>query len=158
MAAKITCTPEQLIDHGIGLIQKTGNFEKALLEWFELDDNLITWVRFKQHFTEAHKALKNVRGKTIRNTTYYQANSLVEEVNSNIQKMKSDILDSISVLQSHHPSHEPRSLSPQKIPTQASSVTHSINNVSNKDFLKLIQQLQQQLQVQTPSQPRSKRI
>ena len=75
--------------------------------------------------------------------------------------MKIDILDSMSVLQSQQYSNKSRSLSPNTIPTQDSSVTNSINsmnNVSNEDFLMLIKQLQQQIQITKPEKPRTKHI
>ena len=61
-------TQEMLVTHGIKMVQITGDFEKALLEWFELDDNEKTWLRFKRYFTTGYKVLCKVRGKTIQNT------------------------------------------------------------------------------------------
>ena len=131
---------------GVEMVQKTDDFKKALLKWFELDNNLKTWMRFKRHFTDAHKELKNVRGRTIKNTSYYQAKAIVEEVTQNKDKLKSDILNSMTILHSQQSQTDSRSISPHTVPMQASSVTHSMNNATNNDLLQLIKQLQQQLQ------------
>ena len=138
-----------LIALGVSLIWKPGEFDKALLEWYKLDNEHNTWQRFKTHFNTAHKALRKVCGKTIRNTSYFQANQVITEVNSNINKMKTDILDNMSLLHNQSQHYDSSSLSSPTLPTQASSVTSS--NVSNEELLKLIQQLQQQLATQTPA-------
>ena len=156
-AAGLTRSASMLIALGINIIRKTGDFEKALLEWYELDDEDKTWPRFKSHFNAAHKALRKVRGKTIRSTSYFQANQVIAEVNSNINKMKTDILENMSLLHNQSQPYDSSSLSSPTLPTQASSVTSS--NVSNAELLTLIQQLQQQLATQTPDPKKpSKRI
>ena len=115
------------------------------MEWHSKPANEKTWIRFKRHFTMAHKDLRKVRGKTIKQTSYFQANQLVKEVNENITQMKSDILDSMSIIQQDRQDNS--SVSTPTLPTQtASAVTGS--TVSNEDLLHMIQQLQEQLSTQ----------
>ena len=98
----------------------------------------------------AHKDLRKVRGKTIEQTSYFQANQLVKEVNENITQMKSDILDSMSIIQQDRQDNS--SVSTPTLPTQtASAVTGS--TVSNEDLLHMIQQLQVQLSSQNTQAP-----
>ena len=91
IAARIPRSQSQMIAIGINIVQRRSNFEKALIEWFEIAEGEETIARFKQHFMAAHKVLRWVRGQKIRNTTYSQANQLMQEVNQNINHMKKDI-------------------------------------------------------------------
>ena len=156
-AAKIPRTAAQLVSIGLSIVQRTGDFEKALLEWFERNEDEKTWVNFKLHFTAAHKALRRVRGNTIQDTSYFQANQMVEQVNNNINQLKTDILDSMSTLRGHH--QDSSTYSSPTLPTLASSVTNT-SKVSNEDLLLLIQDLQRQLNTKSQStmKPPSKRI
>ena len=156
-SAGVPRSESQLIAIGVKIIQRTGDFEKGLLEWFDLPAADKTWDRFKEHFLEAHRALKKVRGKTIRNTNFFQAN-MVEEVNQNISKMKADILESMSVYHNNsHPSYDASTYSTPTMTTQASSVTAN-DTVSNADLLKLIQNLQAQILSQPMPKQKGKRI
>ena len=125
-------------------------------EWHNKPTNEKTWIRFKRHFALAHKDLRKARGKTIKQTSYFQANQLVKEVNENITQMKSDIMDSMSIIQQDR--HDASSVSTPTLPTQtASAVTGS--TVSNEDLLQMIQQLQLQLSsqnIQAPTQQKRK--
>ena len=55
-AAKLPRTLAQLISLGLTVVQRTGDFEKTLLEWFERNEDQKNWLNFKAHFTAAHKA------------------------------------------------------------------------------------------------------
>ena len=153
--ANVPRTESQLIAIGVRIIKRTGEFEQALLEWFEIDAARKTWARFKRHFMAAHKALRKVRGKTVRDTNYFQAN-MMEEMHRGMDRMKTDILESMSVMQNQSlPNYSPSALTTSTMPTQASSVTNTSETVSNAELLRLIQQLQQQLSMQ-PSTPSTK--
>ena len=154
--ANIPRTESQLIAIGLRIVKRTGEFEKALLEWNAMDPLRHTWARFKRHFNAAHKALRKVRGKTIRDTSYFQAN-MMEEMNRSMDKMKTDILESMSIMQNqHHQNYDPSLVTTPTFTTQASSVTSNrTDNVSNAELLRLIQQLQQQLNTQPPEKPKS---
>ena len=149
-AANVTKSASQLIAIAIQIIQRTGDFEQSLKEWHRKPPNEKTWIALKRHFTLAHKDLRKVRGKTIQQTSYFQANQLVKEVNDNITQMKSDILDSMSIIQQDRQDNS--SVSTPTLPTQtASAVTGS--TVSNEDLLLMIQQLQAQLSSQSVQTP-----
>ena len=86
-AAKIPKTDMQMINYGIDIIQKTGDMEKGLVDWFEKPSNEQTWNNFKTHFTQAHRALRKIRGKTIQNSPFHQANSIINNLNDNISNL-----------------------------------------------------------------------
>ena len=115
------------------------------------------WSNFNCHFTLAHKKLRNIRGKTIHNTPYHQAINMVEKLTSNFQTTKSDLMESISYM------GQQQDNSVYTSPTITSSsqgnnsmITPSINAVTNEELLYLLQQLQLQLQPQTPPQQNPK--
>ena len=68
------------------LISLAWDFEKGLSEWFAKATNNKTWSNFKSHFNLAHKQLRMIHGKTIRNTPYHQANNMVEKLTNNFLK------------------------------------------------------------------------
>ena len=49
-----------ITNYGIILIQKTGDYKKALLDWFNCLAHEKTWVKFKQQFTTAQTEPKHV--------------------------------------------------------------------------------------------------
>ena len=52
----------------------------------------------KTHFTSAHTALKRIRGPTLRNTAYHQANKMASEINTNYDSMKDGVLSGVQAL------------------------------------------------------------
>ena len=146
-AAEVPRTDQMLISQALTVIQKTGDFEKGISEWFAKPTDQKTWSNFKRHFTRAHKDLRKVRGKTIRNTPYHQANNMVEKLTSDFQTMKSDLMESMSYMGQQQDSQvytSPTSTSSSQ--GIQSTITPSINAVTNEELLRLLQQLQQQLQ------------
>ena len=90
-AAKVPHTTEQLISFGINIIQKTGDFERALMEWHKMDRNLRTWQNLKDHFSKAHRALRKIRGTIIKNTPFHKANQMAHtELLGNAQRGKGE--------------------------------------------------------------------
>ena len=156
-AANVPRSQPQLISIGIQIIQRTGDFEKALLEWYEKDPNSQTWLAFKRHFTTAHKALRKVRGKTIKQTSYFHANQLVRELNDNITQMKSDILDGMSILQQdlRQDSSSVSTVTHASTTTQPTQTASAVagSTASNEDLLRMIKQLQAHLALQSSSKP-----
>ena len=86
-AAQVPKTEEQLINIGLEIIQKTGDLEKGLTNWFEKPANQQTWFSFKLHFNKAHRALRKIRGKTIQQTPFHQANAVAQELNDNLNEL-----------------------------------------------------------------------
>ena len=151
-AAKIPRTETQMINYGIDILQKTGDMEKGLLDWFEKPANQHTWQNFKLHFTQAHRALRKIRGKTIKNTPFHQANSIIHELNNNISTLRDEFRESISLI-TPQPPPSPYIPPQSPSPSPTSSLTPTANSVTTQDLLQIISQLQSQLnQQQNPSQ------
>ena len=73
-AAQLPKSNAQIVNYGLYIVRKTSDFEHALTSWFARPVAERTWITFKAHFIAAHRALKQVRGPTIRNTAFQQAN------------------------------------------------------------------------------------
>ena len=77
------------------LIRKTGEYERALIEWYDLPDTDRTWARFKTHFTTAQQRLKRVRGSTMTNTPFHQANLAIRK---DFESMRDDVVASLNAI------------------------------------------------------------
>ena len=141
-AAKIPRTNEQLVALGVNIIQKTGDLETALMQWFEKDTADQTWSNFKTHFSNAHRSLRKVRGKEIKNTPFHQANSIAQRVDNNLSDLRNELRDTMTMLTSVSDSSTPFHSS-ASVPM--SSISHTANSVTNAEILKLVMQLQQQI-------------
>ena len=153
-AANVPYTNEQLVAFGIHILQKTGDFELSLAEWFEGNDDDQTWAHFKRHFSAAHRSLKKVRGTQIKSTAFHQANNLAVEVNSNIAELRDELRETMSMFSPPPPPSKP----PSAIATNASSLTQTANAaaVSTNDLLQIVMQLQKQLlDISKPTQTTS---
>lgn len=62
--------------------QKCGIFKSALNKWDENDDDIKTWLTFKDHFWAAHKTIKRTGALTIQETLNRDsvANMVQEEI------------------------------------------------------------------------------
>ena len=157
-AAGIAYTDEQILDMGLTVIRKTRDFEKALGDWESLATTDKTWTRFKQHFKDAQKQLKAIRGPTMQQAGYHHANSLAQQLRSDIQQRDNDLL---TVLQQAMEANSAAS-SPSLAPTDISTVTdhpQQVNSVRSDpiqlEILKILQQMQQTMSTQS-SQPVSR--
>ena len=98
-AANLPKTASQIINYGLDAVRKTGQYERALIEWYEKAEIEQTWNNFKTHFTEAQQQLRQVRGDTMRNTPFHQANlALQEEVRRDFQRMRDEVVQSLNVM------------------------------------------------------------
>ena len=136
----------QIINYGLDIIRKTSDFEQALAAWYCRPTVEHTWTNFKSHFVTAHRALKKVRGPTMKNTAYHQAHLMTEHVSDDIQQLKSEVLAKVdSIVTPNQVSSESPvpSITPT-VPAMYAS-THSPSSSSDNEVLRLITQLQQQL-------------
>ena len=151
-AANEPRTEQQLMNHGLEIIQRTGDMEKGLSEWFEMNPANKNWDNFKTHFSNAHRTLKQIRGKAIQNTAFQQANSLVQSVNANLEDIRSEI-NSLALSRANTPPPEASTLTPPSDP--------SMNSITTNDLLNLLIKLTQQLNttsepsIAQPRKPRS---
>ena len=138
-AARLPKTNAQIVNMGLHIIRKTQDLEQALTAWFARPVADQTWLNFKDHFSSAHRALKQVRGPTMRSTTF-QANLMAEQLNENIERMKTEVLASVNALVTPTPAPNH-----SQVATSAASVNATTTCVSNDDLVRLITDLQQQV-------------
>ena len=163
-AAGIAYTDEQILDMGLTVIRNTRDFEKALGDWESLTARNKTWSCFKQHFKDAQKQLKAIRGPTMQQAGYHHANSLAHQLRLDIQQRDNDLLTVLQHAMNTNSTASPPATSPPSIaPTDISTVTEhhqQVNAVQSDpvqlEILKLLQQMQQTMSVQ-PSQPEDRR-
>ena len=84
-AANNPYSDRQLLEFGLGIIQKTQDFERAQLEWITKPEVDKTWANFKTHFTTALLQLETIRGPTMQTAAFHQANALVEQQEAKMQ-------------------------------------------------------------------------
>ena len=98
-AANLPKTNNQIVNYGLEAIRKTGEYERALMSWYEKAEGDQTWSNFKTHFTEAQNQLRRVRGSTMHNTPFHQANlALQEEVRNDFQRMRDEVVNSLNMI------------------------------------------------------------
>ena len=75
--ANLTKTNNQFVSYGFKIIHSTGDFENGpsiLCNKSHIDQ---TWSNFKLHFSKAHENYIKIRGNSIRNSIYHQANATI---------------------------------------------------------------------------------
>ena len=150
-AAEIPYTTHQLLDIGLTVIRNTRDFERALGDWELLPPIQKTWATFKDHFKDAQKQLRAIRGPTMQQAGYHHANHLASQLRDDIMKRDTELL---TVIQSAiETSSTPPSLAPSDISTVTSQSQQQINAVQRDpvqlEILKLLQQMQQSMAVST---------
>ena len=138
-AAGLPRTDEMLINYGLEIIQKTGDFEIGLMAWYTADDVDKTWTNFKQHFSKVHRDLKKARGDTMRQTSF-QAYNITQEITDSISDLRNELRSSIAAFGNAPHSHHQHSTT-----ASMSSLSPSANSATNTDLLQLVLQLQNQL-------------
>ena len=77
-AAKVPKTDEQLIDLTLTILKNCGIFSNALQSWRRKPQVDQTWPNLKDHLDDEHQALLDTTDLTIKQTSFQQANELVE--------------------------------------------------------------------------------
>ena len=137
-AAGMPKTAAQVVNYGIGIIKKTNDFEKALIEWYNLPIHNQTWTQFKQHFTDAQNELRKIRGPKLRDTQFHQANQ-VSELKADFAKLKDELISSVNALAD---SQHQEQVQEQEAMNAATGI--------NSAILQLLQQMQGQLADKQP--------
>ena len=143
-AAALPKSTAQLINFGLDVIRKTGEFEKYLAKWNKKDSNDKTWDNFKKHFNEAYWELRQVRGPTIKNTPFHQAHSLVEKISDDFNKMRAEVLHTITTSTPTVPTNP--TLSEMSTITNNNFSANNMSNATDTNLHQLIAQLQQQIE------------
>ena len=150
-AAEIPYTTDQLLDIGLTVIRNTRDFERSLGDWELLPPIRKTWATFKDHFKEAQKQLRAIRGPTMQQAGYHHTNHLASQLRDNILKRDTELL---TVIQSAiKTSSVPPSVAPSDISTVTPPAQQQINAVQSDpvqlEILKLLQQMQQSMATTT---------
>ena len=83
--AKLPYSPAQLVNFATDILMRSMAFEPTLILWNARPAVEKTWTNLKTQFENAHKALRLVRGKTMQDTNFHQANHMAT------QKSQTDI-------------------------------------------------------------------
>ena len=94
-AAKITETDAQIMDMALTILQDSGAFTQALIEWEQKEETEKTWVNLTTFFDDAHRALRKASGVPI-GQSQFQANAIIQEVTSYINKNMEDKLSALT--------------------------------------------------------------
>ena len=81
----VSKTQDQIVTIGVEMIWKTQDPETGLIEWFKRPAVEYTWNTFMPHLIEAHTALKQNIGPTLRNTAYRQENEMAAELKTKLR-------------------------------------------------------------------------
>ena len=147
--AGIPYTANQLLDIGLTVIRNTRDFERALGDWELKPIGSKTWANFKTHFTSAQKQLKAIRGPTMQQAGYHHANSLAQQIRTDLTNRDTDIMSIItSAIEQASLAGQPPSLSGSSLSDMTHTTpTHQANAVTSDpvqlEILKLLQKIQQ---------------
>ena len=75
-AARNPFTPEQLVDIALTVLKNTGDFQQAILEWYQLPLVDQTYPRLKTHFNRHRRLLKKSRGASMQAAGFHSANQI----------------------------------------------------------------------------------
>ena len=90
-AAEVAKTDKQIIKLALKQLSNMGEFDGALKKWYRKAAEDQTWTNLKSDFTEEHLTLRMVRGKSMKNSSYNQANILAETIKKSIQGQLNNI-------------------------------------------------------------------
>ena len=79
IASQSPYTDKQLVALGMKLIRNMNDYEKARGKWMTKPNADKTWSNFKTHFDEAYQYLINLRGETMKNTSFQQQANLLSQ-------------------------------------------------------------------------------
>lgn len=128
-AANIPKTGEQIVNYGLDILRKTGEYENCLLEWFALPLQQQTWTNFKPHLVNAQLKLKQVRGSSMQNTPFHQANAVLCK---DLASMRDDVVASLNEIASTAEAEEEPTI-PPSIPPQSS--VNAVTDASQQAFI-----------------------
>ena len=141
-AAQMPYTAPQILNFGIQLIRNTHDFQDALKSWFSKSNADKNWTNFKLHFEDEHDKLQLVRGATMENAGFHQANFIASQVREEVHNVQTNVLE---LLQRHHADKENEE-PPELVNQQANAAKNTDPALSMQmEMLKLIKSLQQEV-------------
>ena len=93
----------QKIDFGLQLIRNTRDFEQALDRWEEKTDANKTWTNLKTHFAKEQKKLKKIRGPTMMQVGFANANHIANTIREEMQSSNTELLNLLSSMNNENP-------------------------------------------------------
>jgi len=95
-SAKITEIDAQIINKALTIIQDSGAFTQALIEWEQKSEKDKTWTNLTTFFDDAHRALRKASGVPIGQSQFQNhTNAIIAEVTANINKIMEDKLSDL---------------------------------------------------------------
>ena len=135
----VTKTQDLIFNIGMEMIWTAQDFEIGISEWLECPVVEHTWQNFKLHLKATHTDLKLICWPTLRNTAFYQANQMEDELITNFESVRDEVLSGVHYLV------EGQYEAPQVKAFQEDTKTNNSTIVLNYLFLILIQYLRQQV-------------
>ena len=144
-AAQDPYSEAQLIKFALQIIKNTHDFETGIRTWIDLPRIEKKWAKFKTHFEAAHRSLREIRGTTMRSSSFNQINMILAEVHSVKESVLSAIAESVPDTTSTEESYD------------------RVNQVSNSeqvtlDMLSAIKDLQKEIKELKSSKLQNKNI
>ena len=121
------------------------DFERGIEDWFTLPRANRTWIQFKTHFERAYQSLKNVRGPTMRNTSFQQqANAISEQVMREITQDRTKVINEVKTVVEDRILHAfAQTNIPDSVDPANPSINSTITDTVQLEILKLLKDLRQ---------------
>ena len=87
---------------GEKLIKNFNDFEKGLTSWSEKSLIEHTLPNFKAHSEREYQALKRFRGKTVRNTEYFQQANAITNVLEAIKQKRAEMIQEVKKIRNEN--------------------------------------------------------
>ena len=148
--AEVPYTENQLLDLTLTVIKNTRDYETAIRDWCYKKTHSNKWDDFKKHFEDAQQDLKEVRGPTMQQAGFHHANSLVQQIRTEMADQDGNMIHMLQQVLDHHAEAEP---TPSETTSEVSSATntqHKANSAMAADavsleILKLLKELKQDM-------------
>lgn len=95
--ARLPYSPAQLINFATDILLRVSAFEPSLILWNAKPAPDKTWANLLTHFETARKALRLVRGQTMKETGFQQMNHMAEQVLKEIKEVQSTVLQALDL-------------------------------------------------------------
>jgi len=164
--AGVPYTDAQILEKGLSIIRATRDFEYALTTWENRSVTDKNWKNFKTHFHDAQVQLRKIRGPTMQQAGFHQANSLAQKISTDIQQQLNDrdnhmmaMLQSIPGLTESSSDADSSSQEPTEY--EVANVSQQ-NNQVQLEILRLLKEIRTDLQKKpsrrgaTPASPQTR--
>ena len=154
-AAGAPYSQRQLTNIAIHIIKKTNDYQRALEDWYSKPLDTQTWPNLKTHFQTARKSIRQLRGKSMLDSSFHATNAItskIKNVQDDIQTLQNgqqQVLNAIMESQSlmtNVANHIENTIddNPQNIDLSPSQQANATTN-TNKDLTDIIRTLQKEI-------------